>query len=682
LDAGPKRPAVGRHDECGARSPDMRRFSSGWVWPGLKAGLFAAFVSGLVLYLCLLLFFGHLFTNTYDYMLAPILFISHLSVVLGIAGLIEGVFWSAFTKASRRRMRSDDALALCMASSLGCAVAFFAAAWAAFGLFPGRSAATLSGVLAACAAGVAVAWILYRRPLRRFLARLLPSNRGALALLVLSAFGTVLGMSVRSEYLTQMPKAYYEVAPARPDTSGLAAQERLNLLLITIDTLRADHLGCYGYPRRTSPNVDSLAASGVTFTKAYAQRPKTSPSFASILTGTYPQRHGVRRTKEVLPASAYTLAEALRDAGYATCGVVTNGNLYPAFGFDQGFQGYKYGHSGAAEGTEIAMTWLRESARRPFFLWVHHTDPHAPYKPPDPYAEKFLNQVEYGKHPLEIVRGTPLGGVHPGQLLDGPLDLGYYISQYDGEIAYTDHWVGELLACVRSLGLGANTLVVLAADHGESLGDHAYYFEHGLLAYDASARIPLIFSLPGAMGAGVRESGVTESVDMMPTLLELLGVSRPGSCQGASLVGRVAALTDPGAPGGGGAQGRPAYVEAGYGHHSGPGCTFAMTDGRYKLIVRDISWVVRPRHVKQFIYTLSALFEGGAAGHELYDLQADPAEVNNVIGDRPEEAARLRADLDAFLDEAQKGGALPPDTEERALDEKTIRSLKALGYVN
>jgi arylsulfatase A-like enzyme len=660
----------------------MRRLSSGWVWPGLKAGLIAAFVSGLLLYVYLLLLFGHLFTNTYDYMLAPILFISHLSIILGSAGLIVGLFWSAFVKVTRRRMRSDDALALCMASCLGCACAFFTAAWAAFDLFPGKNAGTLSGVLGACAAGVAIAWILYRRPFRRTLVGLLPSNRGALALLVLSAFGTVLGMSVRSEYLTQMPQTYYDVAPAQPDTSALAAGGRLNLLLITVDTLRADHLGCYGYPRRTSPSVDSLAASGVVFEKAYAQRPKTSPSFASILTGTYPQRHGLRRTREVLPASAYTLAEVLRDAGYSTCGVITNGNLFPEFGFDQGFQSYKYGHSGAQEGTEIAMGWLRERPEGPFFLWVHHTDPHTPYKPPEPYADAFLDQVEYGEHPLEVVKHTRLGGVHPRYLLEGPLDLGYYISQYDGEVAYTDHWVGELLSCVRSLGLGSNTLIVFTADHGESLGDHSYYFDHGLFAYDASARVPLVFSLPGAMGAGVSEREVTESVDIMPTALDVLGVNQPGSCQGESLVGRVTALTDPEATGDGGESGGLAYVEAGYGHHTGPGYTFAMTDGKYKLIVRDISWVVRPRHVEQFIYTLGALFEGGAAGDELYDLDVDPGEVSNVIGDRPGEAAQLRADLNAYLDRVKEEGALPPDVEKRALNEETIRSLRALGYVD
>ena len=165
---------------------------------------------------------------------------------------------------------------------------------------------------------------------------------------------------------------------------------------------------------------------------------------ASLLTGTYPQRHGVRRTKRPLPGSALTLAEVLRREGYTTCGVVTNGNLFPAFGFDQGFEEYKYGHGGAQAGTEIALDWIGQAGREPFFLWVHHTGPHTPYRPPAPFDDVFADEVEYGNLPLEIVKGSPLGGVHPGLLIEGPLDLDYYISQYDGEIVYTDYWVGKM----------------------------------------------------------------------------------------------------------------------------------------------------------------------------------------------------------------------------------------------
>ncbi len=755
------------------RKTGRRRFRSGWLLPGLRAGLFAAFFSGIALYLCLLLFFGHLFTTTYDYMLAPILFVSHLSLVFGALGLGVGLFWRGVYKVTRLRVRGDDPLALCMSSCLAGAGAFFAGAWVAFGAFPGQDAATVVGLLAVVVLASAAVWVLYRPALRRTLVALMPSSRWAVALIILSAFGTVLGSSVRSEHMTDRPQHFVDVAPrggpgsgvqpgsgrapveGASDAEGASLGSRLNLLLLTVDTLRADHLGCYGYKRATSPAVDSLAASGVLFDRAYAHRPKTSPNFASILTGTYPQRHGVRRTRQALPASAYTLAEALRDAGYSTCGVVTNGNLFPAFGFDQGFETYLYGHSGARRGSEIALEWVREyvsgsetaleggagetsvgsgadwaegrsgssqaeSARpqgrgeAPFALWVHHTDPHTLYKPPAPYDNIFAKEVEYGMHALEVARHGGLGGVKPGLIIEGPLDLDYYISQYDGEIAYTDRWIGELLEGLRALGLESNTLVVFTADHGESLGEHGYFFEHGLFPYEPSARIPLVFSLPGRMGAGVVESVTVESAALMPTILELLGIESPPTCQGESLVEIVPSLTDPGAGGsakeagsrgsdpgtssdeGGDRRardplsgensayepGRLAYIEAGYGHHFGPGYTFAITDGRYKLVLRDISWVVRPRHIKRFIYSLNALFEGGAEDHELYDLESDPREVRNVIDELPEVAAALRAEMTAFLDRMMEEGALPPDGEERDVDEETLRALRALGYVH
>jgi arylsulfatase A-like enzyme len=686
----------------------LRKFSSGWIWPGLRAGLFAAFVSGLLLYLALLLFYRHLFTNSYDYMLAPILFVSHLSVLFGLMGLAFGFFWRTACRVARRRVHWENARALCMCSSVAGALAFFAAAWVAFRAFPGedwRTALGLGGVVLAAAAMV---WLLYRGMIRRVWVALIPSNRGALALLILSAFGTVLGKSVRSEYLTVRPQEYVEGitdwgAPVEEDEEpeggagsggageaprdSTAIDDRLNILLLTVDTLRFDHLGCYGYTRNTTPAVDSLAAAGVRIVNAYAQRPKTSPNFASILTGTYNQRHGVRRTKRPLPGSAYTIAEVLSEAGYATCGVVTNGNLFPAFGFDQGFVDYEYGHGGAQRGTEIALDWLEAGRDRPFFLWVHHTDPHTPYKPPPPYDEIYAQEVEYGVNPLEVVRESELGGVHPSLLIEGPLDLDYYISQYDGEIAYTDYWMGVMLEGMREMGLGENTLVVFAADHGESLGEHDYYFEHGLLPYDQSSRIPLIFSLPGEMGEGIADSTVFESVDIMPTILDLAGVEIPSTCQGVSLLRAIPALIDPGADDGSGEteeafESRIAYIEAGVGHHSGRGYTFAATDGRYKLVIRDIAWVVRPHHVLDFVYMLNALIEGGAAGHEFYDLASDPGETDNRLGDFPGEEERLRAALESFLERMNEDGALPPDAQSRALDEETVRSLKALGYIN
>jgi len=451
----------------------------------------------------------------------------------------------------------------------------------------------------------------------------------------------------------------------------------MNVVMFAIDTLRADHLGCYGFERRTSPAVDSLAARGVLFTNAYAQRPKTSPSFASILTGTYPQRHGVRGVRQVLPCAAYTLAEVLRDSGYTTCGVVTNGNLFPDFGFDQGFDEYFYGHRGARRGTEMAQDWLSKEPRAPFFLWVHHTDPHTPYEPPAPYDSLFVSETPLGQRPLKIIKRMALGGIMPKMIVNGPLDLDYYISQYDGEIAYTDHWIGELLTTLRSLGLEKHTLVVFTADHGESLGEHNYYFEHGLFTYEPSAKIPLAFCLPGVVRQGARDDLVIESVDIMPTILDLVELGAPPSCQGVSFADILEERQEDPARN----SSRYAYVEAGYAHHYRPGYTFAMTDGRFKFVFRDAAWVIRPKHLKGFIYSIIAIFGGGAASNELYDISRDPREQVNLIEQHPHEAMVLRVELESFVEQMKGAGRLPVERGDQALDERTLESLRALGYV-
>jgi arylsulfatase A-like enzyme len=292
------------------------------------------------------------------------------------------------------------------------------------------------------------------------------------------------------------------------------------------------------------------------------------------------------------------------------------------------------------------------------------------------------NEEKPRRSPLEIVRAGQLGGVFGSLLIDGPLDRDYYISQYDGEIAFTDKWNGVLLSALRALGLDGNTLVVFASDHGESLGEHDYYFQHGLFTYEASGRIPLIFSMPGVVKPGTRDGDVVESVDILPTVLEIIGARAPQSCQGRSFAWRVAqgfpAPSQEKKPmiGGG-----CAYMEAGYGHHSGPGYTFAVTDGTLKLIVRDSAWVIRPGSMRGFLYSINALIEGGADPPELYDISRDPNECVNIIEQHPGEELLLRAELDGFLRNVSAGGRLAPNEGEDTVDERTIRALRALGYM-
>lgn len=652
-----------------------------WAWTGIRAGIAAAFVAGVTLHVVILLSFRHLFDNVEAFIIPPLLYAANLALILGAFGLAAGLFWGGVAAARRRETRPGERSAVCAATCFPAAAGFFASLWIGVRAFPDLDVKTLAALLGVCAGCVLLVLLLTRRPFVAAMRPAVPSTGVALTLVFIAAAAVAIASRSGVEHLCEPPHGM--AGPPVPGERATAEPGMPNVLLITVDTLRANHLGCYGYGRHTSPAIDSLAAHGVLVTKAYAQRPKTSPNFATILTGTYPQRHGVRGVSRPLPASAYTLAESLHDQGFRTCGVVTNGNLFPAFKFDQGFEEYFYGHSLAGEGTEIAQRWLREGGPSPFFLWVHHTDPHTPYTPPSPYDRLFTHEGDAAGKPLKIIKRRALGGVLPNKIIDGPLDLGHYIAQYDGEVAYTDHCIGELLWTLRDLGLAENTLVIFTADHGESLGDHDYYFQHGLFTYEPSARVPLAFCWPGSLMAAVESDFLFESVDIMPTILDLVGARVPATCQGVS---RAAVMRDPGR----GARGtgrradeadRYAYIEAGYSHNYGPGLTFALVGGRYKLVVRDSAWAIHPLRAKEFLNSMVAFLETGVDPNELYDIENDPEEKNNLIEVRPEVAALLKAELASLLARLENEGRLPKDTETQDLDEQTLKSLKALGYI-
>ena len=281
-----------------------------------------------------------------------------------------------------------------------------------------------------------------------------------------------------------------------------------DLLVITMDTTRADRIGCYGYGRAETPHVDELARRGVRFAQAIAPTPITLPSHASLFTGLYPPAHGVRNNGTfALGSNQTTLAELLGAAGYATGAAVGAFVLEARFGLDQGFESYDdtvvprargaaehtFAERRAAAVTDSAIAWLgghlEGEDRKPFFIWAHYFDPHGPYRPPEPYGERFS--------------GSP----------------------YDGEIAYTDAEIGRLLRFIDERGDEDRTLVLLTADHGEALGDHGET-THSILVHDSTIRIPLIFSCPSLFDdAYVAGDRVVSLVDVMPTLLSLLGVA-------------------------------------------------------------------------------------------------------------------------------------------------------------
>ena len=401
--------------------------------------------------------------------------------------------------------------------------------------------------------------------------------------------------------------------------------QRWNVLLVTFDTTRADHIGCYGRPGARTPTVDRLAADGIRFAQAYSSIPLTCPSHSTIMTGKYPFAHGVRDNGLfVLAPEQRTLAELLADKGYRTAAAVGGFPLVKRFGLDQGFElyddrletrdatgapvrtGLVFEERRAARVNEPALAWLEKNASQPFFLWLHYYDPHQPRNPPAPYDQTFANDL------------------------------------YDGEIAYADESLGVVIDRLQKLGVYDRTLVVFTSDHGEGLDEHREQ-THSYLLYNSTLHVPLIVRPPRGPRGRVVEDRV-RLVDLAPTVLELLGLEPDPGMQGRSLV----QLFDQSAPG----SDRPHYAET-----------------------------LSPR-LSQNWGELRALFEGHwkyvhGPKPELFDLSADPRELNNLVAAQPERAAAMREHLAEFL----RRYSPPGGTKVVAADEETRQRLFALGYL-
>lgn len=361
------------------------------------------------------------------------------------------------------------------------------------------------------------------------------------------------------------------------------------LILISIDTLRADRLPAYGYTRGATPHIDALVRDGAIFERAYSHSPQTLPAHTSILTGELPFEHGVRDNLGFTVKSGQrTLPQLLANRGYATGGFVSSFVLRQDTGIGQGFALYDSDMPPASPGAAIgqvqrdgsdtlgrAERWLDAQADRRFFLFLHLYEPHTPYRPPARFSQ------------------------------DEP---------YDGEIAYADEIVGRFLSSLKRRGLYEDATIVLLSDHGEGLGDHGEQ-EHGVFIYDESIRVPLIVRLPGGRAAGRREASPVQHVDVAPTLLDLAGIERPPEWRGRSLrplLESGAALDEQGI-----------YSESMYPrYHFGWSELTALTDARYRFIQ--------------------------APRQELYDLAADPRERENLAGRRAQTEAAMRAALDRF----------------------------------
>lgn len=395
-----------------------------------------------------------------------------------------------------------------------------------------------------------------------------------------------------------------------------APGERWSVLLITLDTTRADHLGCYGKSAALTPNIDRVAAQGTLFERAYTVVPITLPAHATMLTGLLPPEHGLRiNGTSRLPDAVPTLAETLRQDEYRTAAFVSSLVLDERFGLGRGFEHFDdelgAGPDGpqversASETVSAAIAWIDAVVADPFFCWVHLYDPHEPYE----------------QHPREF-----------GDQFEG--------RPYDAEIAYMDLHVGRLLDLLQRLEIDDRTLVIIAGDHGEGLGEHGEP-THGYLAYNSTMHVPLIIRRPVGEQPGTRVAEPTSLVDLFPTILDVLGRDVPSDLHGRSLVARGDA-SDPGD--------RPCYGETEAPLMEGGWCPLrTWTTDRWKYIQ--------------------------STQPELYDLAADPHETLNRLADHPDEAARLAEQLASFESKLR-----PREGSNAVLSEQEQRALASLGY--
>jgi len=401
-------------------------------------------------------------------------------------------------------------------------------------------------------------------------------------------------------------------------TEGVASLRRMNVVLITIDTLRADRLGCYGYREIDTSNLDRLAKKGVVFENAVAQAPLTAPSHASMMTGLYPTRHKVRDTGGfVLPSSYPTLATILQRNGWDTAAFVGAAVMKKRFGLNPGFTVYddempnadpsqpsgEAAQRTAADTVDRAVRWLDGQSGKPFLLWVHLYDPHLPYSPPSPFREKYADRP------------------------------------YDGEVAYADQELGRLFDKITKKSPPENTIFAVLSDHGESFSEHGEY-AHGVFLYDTTLRIPFLLAGPG-VPPGFRVKHQARTIDLLPTLLDLLGGKAPQDVQGVSLTPTF--------------RGREV-------------ATYSYSETLFPKL--NLGWAeLRAVRTGRWKYIR-------APKPELYDLLQDPGETTNVADRYPIEVKQLEGQLGAVA-----GSGESEKVEPTGVDPRTLLQLKSLGYL-
>ncbi|MFQ5526148.1 MAG: sulfatase [Thermoanaerobaculia bacterium] len=431
-----------------------------------------------------------------------------------------------------------------------------------------------------------------------------------------------------------------------PDFSEDGGLPRPNVLVVLIDALRRDHLGAYGYELPTSPNIDAFAAESVVFNRAYSHSSWTKPSVATLFTSLYPDQHGLGRVgfegdagfeTDVLPKPIVTMAERFRQSGYRTGSIGTNVHILKKTGFAQGFDHFFNKRLVTAyRVNRLLRQWVESGdADKPFFAYAHYMDVHFPYnrKLPDETG-RFGNSSTRPRAPEHWTRVPEWAAKHMN-----PRNLAAFIASYDEEVAYTDGAFGELIAWLRESGLIDDTVVVLVADHGEGFNEHDE-LQHGYAPYEEVTSIPMMVRLPPVYGLAPRTvDDVVGLVDVMPTVLDLVGIDLPRSARGRSLSPLL--LGQP-------LRVRPVYVE-------GPG-------------VRGLRGVTHTVFVRE---------DGGSS---CFDNLNDPGESAPLTEPLPEICSRMARALEGLV--AQFALVADGDEATVELDAEEVEALRALGYLD
>lgn len=423
------------------------------------------------------------------------------------------------------------------------------------------------------------------------------------------------------------------------------------IVLVSLDTLRPDHLGIYGYARDTSPSIDAFAKGSFVVERALAPAPNTPPSQMSMMTSLYPSRHGFSGDGDKLDPDIETLAERLHSAGFATGGFVDGGYLRSVFGFNRGFDVYDDRGGGLAKILPKALRWLEERGDESFFLFLHTYDIHAPYISPPPFAGMFHEKPYSGDLVPTVARLDRLfrdGTKLPAEAMQHLVDC------YDEGIRYTDWQLGRLFDRLHELGRLEDTLVILTSDHGEEFGEHGSLL-HWQLYYQPNLRIPLILRPPGGVDGPQRIRDTAELIDILPTLLDWSDSPPLAAAQGRSLV--------------------PILQSANSGKQV-PLQGSAASRGA-------LGWWARPKELSQRSLILGdhqlIFYESGPGNDALYDIAKDPLAQRNLAAEHPEVVTRLRQHATEAM-AANQGPRVRGEETPVILDSKTREALRALGY--